>query len=162
MLLSARQAAEQLGIDLRALYRVVEAQRIRSVTVGRKLRFEQEAVDDYLALLRYEAKTPKEKRAHFVWALLGPNEEMEKLLEPENVLANKGPLPANQAGIYFLYQDDELVYIGQSVNVFGRIAQHIGKKQFNQFSWLSCERADLNELEHRAITKFQPKLNKLC
>lgn len=40
-----------------------------------------------------------------------------------------------EEGVYFLYDKDELVYIGQSDNLYRRIGQHIAerKKKFDRF-----------------------------
>lgn len=66
------------------------------------------------------------------------------------------------SGIYFLIDQEEIVYIGQSRNVMARLAVHDADttKDFNEASWLSCSPEMLNELEARFIFTFRPKLNK--
>ena len=64
----------------------------------------------------------------------------------------------NSCGVYFLIQDLEIVYIGQSVEIFNRINQHTGKK-FNRVAYVACEKQNLNVLESLYIHLFRPKLN---
>jgi len=66
-----------------------------------------------------------------------------------------------KTGIYFLINSNEIVYIGQSINVAARIATHENSldKQFTEFSFIECPREFLNELEAAYIMKFNPKYN---
>ena len=70
-------------------------------------------------------------------------------------------LPANRtSGVYFLMLDDEVVYVGQSVDVLGRISRHKRDgKEFDSFSYILCEEGDLNRLEALYITVLMPWLN---
>lgn len=63
-------------------------------------------------------------------------------------------------GVYFLYDKGELVYIGQSNNVYGRIGQHIreGKKRFDDFR--IYETSDCVRLEGLLIGLLHPKYNR--
>lgn len=62
-------------------------------------------------------------------------------------------------GVYFLYDDDELVYIGESDNLFRRIGQHIAEKikKFNRFEIYPTE--SRKELEGFLIRMLKPKYN---
>ena len=62
-------------------------------------------------------------------------------------------------GIYFLFYDDELVYIGQSENVHKRVPCHIVDKKFNNWNYIEYPEEDLDELEAEYILKYQPKYN---
>lgn len=63
-------------------------------------------------------------------------------------------------GIYFLIKDKEVIYIGQSVDVFHRMARHRrDNRQFDSFAYLECEADRLDELECAYITAFVPFLN---
>ena len=63
-------------------------------------------------------------------------------------------------GVYFLYDADEIVYIGESDNVFRRIGQHIaeGKKIFDHFEIYPTP--DRKRLEGFLIRALQPKYNR--
>lgn len=62
-------------------------------------------------------------------------------------------------GVYFLYDKDELVYIGQSDNLYRRIGQHIadGVKTFDRFELYPTN--DRIRLEGFLIRMFKPKYN---
>lgn len=64
-----------------------------------------------------------------------------------------------EEGVYFLYDKDELVYIGQSDNLYRRIGQHIAerKKRFDSFELYPT--TDRIRLEGFLIKMFKPKYN---
>ena len=61
-------------------------------------------------------------------------------------------------GVYFLIERNEVVYVGQSVNVFSRMREHCKSKRFDSYSYISCPREDLNVLESLYIHVFRPPL----
>jgi hypothetical protein len=61
-------------------------------------------------------------------------------------------------GVYFLIDGDRVVYVGQSVNVYARIASH-HNKGFDRFAFIPCEREMLNTLESLYIHVLRPPLN---
>jgi hypothetical protein len=82
------------------------------------------------------------------------------LLTPAEIV-NAAIDPAEHSGIYFLIDGHEIVYVGQSENVFSRLAQHAreGVKRFNRFHWVKCHRALLLELEASYIAALTPRYN---
>ena len=70
-----------------------------------------------------------------------------------------------QPGIYFLIQQDVIIYVGQSVNVLTRIKDHWRNRSyvrsFDKYNWIGCEKAILNEVESEMILRFRPKLNRI-
>jgi hypothetical protein len=64
--------------------------------------------------------------------------------------------------IYFLLDDEELVYIGMSSgNLLGRLNAHISNKTFNSVYYKSVLTDEsLSRIEKQLITKYRPKLNK--
>lgn len=64
-------------------------------------------------------------------------------------------------GIYFLIRGQEIVYIGQSMNVLSRLSQHYAEqtKVFDSFYLLECREANLNHTEALYIAKFAPIYN---
>lgn len=63
-------------------------------------------------------------------------------------------------GIYFLIKSNEVVYVGQSVDVYSRIAKHRSDgKDFDSFAFLQCERNMLNDLESLYISALVPFMN---
>ncbi len=62
-------------------------------------------------------------------------------------------------GVYFLYDQGTLVYVGESNNIYGRIGQHIqsGEKKFDSFEIYPCN--DRKRLEGFLIETLKPKYN---
>lgn len=64
-------------------------------------------------------------------------------------------------GVYFLFKDGELVYIGQSCNIYSRLAVHLADKNFDQFSFIEVRNsAERIKKEKYLIQKFKPRYNK--
>ena len=65
-------------------------------------------------------------------------------------------------GIYFLISDSEVVYIGQSLNIYQRINRHLSdnKKIFDEVKFIEYEKEFLNDRESEYINLFIPKYNK--
>ena len=65
-------------------------------------------------------------------------------------------------GLYFLYNGDELVYIGKSSNIFSRVGQHIREniKMFDNWNYKIIENdKERDEMEGYLIEIFKPKYN---
>jgi hypothetical protein len=64
-------------------------------------------------------------------------------------------------GIYFLKFDGEIVYVGQSRSVYGRISAHKGegRKKFDKVIFMPCSENDLNDFEGFFINLLRPKYN---
>lgn len=78
------------------------------------------------------------------------------LLPVEEII--KGAIPFNIAsGVYFLVQNEEVVYVGQSVNIYLRITQH-GIK-FDKYAFVPCPVNLLDRLESFYIHVLRPRLN---
>lgn len=81
------------------------------------------------------------------------------LLELDEIRAARvgrqgGPL----CGVYFLFSGDDLIYVGQSVNILSRLLEHTGKG-FDSFTYILCERDELDDLEAAYILRYMPRLN---
>lgn len=65
------------------------------------------------------------------------------------------------SGIYFLFQNRRLEYIGQATHLMRRIGQHMaeGVIQFDSASWVNCDVDQLNRLESAYIKAYRPTLN---
>jgi hypothetical protein len=72
------------------------------------------------------------------------------------------PLSASPPGVYFLCNDDDVVYVGQSVQPLARVATHItSDKQgkFNRAFIVPCLPEHLTEVENAFIRTMEPPLN---
>lgn len=64
------------------------------------------------------------------------------------------------SGIYFLLDDDEIVYVGQSKNIQARFENHTkSNKIFNRWFYIFCDIEDLNKTEAYYILMLRPKYN---
>ena len=68
------------------------------------------------------------------------------------------------SGVYFLWNNDELVYIGKSIDLSNRIINSIKERQtsihITHFSYYRINNyADMHITEPILITKYKPKLN---
>lgn len=61
--------------------------------------------------------------------------------------------------VYFLIQDNEVVYVGQSVYLPGRLSEHICNKEFDRVFYLPVPRSELGIVEGGFIKALKPKLN---
>lgn len=61
--------------------------------------------------------------------------------------------------VYFLIKDGEIMYVGETTNIFWRIASHLLVRQFDSFSYIPCKKERLRKLEARYIQEFQPVWN---
>ena len=64
-------------------------------------------------------------------------------------------------GVYLLWKDGEVVYVGQSESIQQRVSTHLAdpKKYFNAVSYAVVETGDLNQLEADLIVKYDPYLD---
>jgi len=64
-----------------------------------------------------------------------------------------------RSGIYFLCQDNDLLYVGQSVNVSSRISTHHHTGKFNRVIFMAWPPDDLDSVEGALIRVLKPPLN---
>lgn len=64
----------------------------------------------------------------------------------------------NVCGVYFLVKGGKVVYVGQSVSVYSRIASH-GSKDFDSVAFVHCPREQLDLLESLYIHFLAPDQN---
>lgn len=61
-------------------------------------------------------------------------------------------------GIYLLYKNNEVIYVGQSVNMDRRTREH-GRSNYDFAQQLPCDKHDLNRFEKELIETLKPKYN---
>ena len=62
-------------------------------------------------------------------------------------------------GVYMLHYYGSIIYIGQSIDVFGRVSSHRIDKDFNSVTVFQVERKNLNVIESLLIRELEPPLN---
>lgn len=66
-----------------------------------------------------------------------------------------------QCCIYFLIKGGRVKYVGQTVNLYHRLAQHFrGGNDFESYSFIPCEKDQLDELEQIYINLLMPVGNR--
>lgn len=64
-------------------------------------------------------------------------------------------------GVYFLFNDNDLVYVGESEDIHRRVGQHRKNKEYDSYSFIVQTDPHLRlRLEKAYIEKFNPKYNK--
>ena len=61
--------------------------------------------------------------------------------------------------VYFLVQNQAVVYVGQSIQLGGRLAEHLRTKEFDSVFFVCVPRDRLNETEAAFIRALKPELN---
>lgn len=63
-------------------------------------------------------------------------------------------------GVYFLLDEDEIIYIGSSKHIVSRVYSHTSsEKHFNQVRFISCDNESKEQLEAQLIIEHNPKYN---
>ena len=83
------------------------------------------------------------------------------LLSLQEIMRRATPMPLVR-GIYFLIRGDEIIYVGQTPNIFRRLGEHLRNKVIDAYYLEPCEgsQEELTLLERRYIDIFLPPLNK--
>lgn len=81
-----------------------------------------------------------------------------KALLREDEIARMALPWVKASGVYFLLDGDEVVYVGQAVNVYSRIGQHKDKR-FDRYAFVPCAVEVLDRLESLYIHCLRPRLN---
>lgn len=73
--------------------------------------------------------------------------------------------PKPICGIYFLFDEDEIVYIGQSRGIVGRVAEHARlsisiRVVFTSYAFIKVPETDLDLIEIFWIQRVKPKFNR--
>lgn len=76
---------------------------------------------------------------------------------PLRVLRVRPPQPVS--GVYFLFCDNECVYVGQSINAHARIMQHRAERMFDHADILPVPNDQLLKTERYYIGLLKPKWN---
>ena len=114
-----------------------------------------------------EPKPPSDSGTEFYSKLIGNRIKVKS----EPLITNKqhtrllllaGAAPVYRGpGIYFLFNGQELVYVGQSVNVADRIGNHArSEKEFDSVATIKCAIDKLDETEASYIAHLKPTTNK--
>lgn len=143
-----RRASAAKGVATRRARREAkEAARLDALKYADGLREKISVLESRLAALE----------RHEVMSAISQGLTRKAMLRDDEIA--KAALPWKKAsGIYFLLDGNEVVYIGQAVNVYSRIGQHANKR-FDRFTFIPCAADALNVLESLYIHCLRPRLN---
>jgi len=84
----------------------------------------------------------------------------KELIEFENIKEIQIDDLKLSKSMYFLYDENELVYIGQTIYPpSSRILVHCGNKKFTRAYYVKVDKKEISALEERLISKFKPRYN---
>ena len=88
-------------------------------------------------------------------------DHFRKVIRYKEGVPRVDPLRQRICGIYFLMRGKEITYVGQSIDILGRIKSSArgGTWGVTGFAYFECEREDLSKLERTLILGLKPKRN---
>lgn len=82
------------------------------------------------------------------------------MLSRSEIIARSLAPSHRKSGIYFLISaTDEILYVGQSVDIETRVGIQRRKIEFARWAWEPCSKADMDALERAYITALDPPQN---
>ncbi len=107
-----------------------------------------------------KAQLEKAEQSKVLFSAVNHAGYTNKLLAPEEIVLKSGRHTPS-VGVYFLIHKDSIVYVGQSKNVFSRVATHAneGVKVFDRWCYIECEEGQLDLVESLYIHTIRPKMN---
>ena len=86
--------------------------------------------------------------------------QANEMLEVDELLKISQKVVKFKPRVYFLFDGDEIVYVGSTTQFESRILSHQrSKKVFDKFAYLDCSLEQMEFIEYRYINKFNPKYN---
>ena len=84
-----------------------------------------------------------------------------KEYDEAEIIAKSQFMPPIVCGVYFLIREQQVIYVGQSVDVFARVVYHARErtKIFDRYTVVGCQADELDKLEAHYIGRFNPPLN---
>lgn len=155
-LLTISEAALRLRVSTKTVRREIADGRIPIVAVGSARMVYEHELEKYIAA----ASVQTQQRQYQRKLTKAEQRKATGTLIPLSQIIEKARPYASSVGIYFLIDGEEVVYVGQSVNVFARISQHKSEgKKFERWCFLPCSAEQLHDTERRYIEAIAPALN---
>jgi len=116
---------------------------------------------DALTLKRYriekEIKRFEREVTHTIESSVLSNTLTGKHMVSEQDIVAQAESFENQCGVYFLVKDNRVVYVGQSVHISARLADHSKTKDFDSYAFIRCGKEKLDMLESLYIHALSPE-----
>lgn len=89
---------------------------------------------------------------------------IEMGLEDPTEIRSRASRIEKVSGVYFLFDGDELVYVGESGDIYGRVQSHravaqTGGKKFDHAAFMEYPAEQRKKVEASYIRKYRPKYN---
>ncbi len=116
--------------------------------------------------LRSEADKRRTTHSEVLSKMLSPRllAALEKTAYTHSEIVSAAIPCSPPSGIYFLIFSGEVVYVGQSVDIFARIGSHLRECRvrpwFDSFSYMLADKSRLDDLEEWYSAALVPKFNK--
>lgn len=168
-LLTAEEAAESVGVPVARLLELAEAGYAPHYRIdGGPPMFGSGEISRWCRanlLDHVEGRDlPRELRINYFWTGADVQDEiLPTAIKPMlgSLRLLPGATTACQPCVYFLCLDDEVVYVGQSVQLVSRVQSHRGDgKKFDRVVYLPTPEARLDDVEKAFIVALRPRLNR--
>lgn len=149
--LTLAEAAQKLRVSVRTLEREIKDGKLAVIKVRSRRRIAASEIERFRRISVPAATKPRTRIAR-------PGESRSIDVRPIVQMAR--PV-VDACGIYFLVHQDDVVYVGKSLNVYARVQQHLQQqsKSFDRWCFFSCPPADLDRLEGYYIKAIRPLHN---
>ena len=144
--------------ERRAIARKSFATRIRNREADEQIRRNAALYGDLFAQIRYLEQNFEETLQRMELFSQSAMSLTNKTLLSEQEIVESASKWKKATGIYFLIKDSKVVYVGQSVHIYSRIASHYDK-EFDSFAYIPCDQELLDKLESLYIHVLRPERN---
>lgn len=161
-LLSVREASQLTGVSEKRLFELANAEIAPCVRIdGGEPRFFKH---DIMAWVKAHLLKLQEGKSLTKPFIVHATEEVAELASvPHELLSMADHLyrfsDFGMSGVYFLVKNRKVVYVGQSVNIAGRMIEHVKTKDFDSVFYLKVPNSELDEVEGAFIRALDPVLN---
>jgi hypothetical protein len=81
-------------------------------------------------------------------------------MNTEDVLKIERYSKTQICGVYFLVKNEEVIYVGKSIDLLTRVVSHVKTKDFDSFALIQCDEHMLDFEETKYILHYRPIQNK--
>jgi hypothetical protein len=145
--------------EKKAIIEKKEATRKKNVLLKKQIEeeYERKAIEMRYGIERLEKKLSELKKVDLFQTASA--KIINKILLTGDEIVKFSRSWSEEVGVYFLIDNNEVVYVGQSVNIFSRISQHKIDKKFDKYAFVPCSKESLDKLESLYIHFLRPRLN---
>ena len=172
MLITIQEASKKLNIPEEEVYFLIRNGYIDGFKMGREIRVFPDSLINLDIDKVYKEVAKKLMSASFKMNNAKVHDEkiesvcesLDPIMPIKDIIENSFERDFSQSkGVYFLIQDDEIVYVGESKNVYARLLFHYNddSKKFNKIYFIHIDSSTKKRraIESYYIMKINPKYN---